>query len=118
MEAMKRRKQYLALSTTLFSALATIFLFGIIAQAHAEEPPINPVNPLMVSMVTINDKADKYNFIFVGERRFRVSHTATILNYRGKSISLRLLPIPCSAEITYHLFGDNRDPLVQKIQLK
>ena len=115
---MKRRKQYLALSTAPFTALATIFLFGIIAQVHAEGPPINPVNPLMVSIVTIDAKADKYNFVFVGERRFRVPNTATILNRVGRSITLRSLPVPCKAEITYLLFGDNRDPLIEKIQLE
>ena len=91
----------------------------IIAQeALAKTPAAMPTNSLEVGVFTIEDKADKYNFIFIGERRFRVSPTATILDYRGESIPLSSLPVPCRAKITYHLFGDNRDPLIEKIQQK
>ena len=84
----------------------------------AGEPVTMPAGSLRVNVFTIEDKADKYRFIFVGERRFRVSPTATILDYNGESIPLSSLPVPCRAKVTYYLFGDNRDPLVEKIQQK
>ena len=68
---------------------------------------------------TIESVEPAYNYIFIGERRFRVSPTAAILDNSGrKSLPLRLLPLPCKAMVTYHLYGDHRDPLVVKIHLK
>ncbi len=117
---MKRRKQHSnLLLKTLYTSLTVILLSMIIAQeALAKTPVAMPTNLFEVGVFTIEDKADKYRFIFVGERRFRVSPTATILDYNGESIPLSSLPVPCRAKITYYLFGDNRDPLVEKIQQK
>ena len=119
MGTMKREKQHSGLSAVLVAAAIVIFLpILLIAHAHAEPPVILSMNTLKVRTVQIDGKSDKYNFIFVCERRFRVSPTASILNYRGENIPLKRLPIPCRAKITYHLFGDNRDPFVEKIQLR
>ncbi|MBW1863515.1 MAG: hypothetical protein JRJ02_14260 [Deltaproteobacteria bacterium] len=87
-------------------------------RAYAKEPIITPQGLQKIKVVTISDKAEKYNFIFVGEQRFRVSSSAIILDYGKKPIHLRFLAVPCKAEITYRLFGYNRDPLIEKIQLK
>lgn len=116
---MKKEKPNPGLYPTLFATLVLIFLpITMLDHAHAGRPVMLSRNDLRVSTVTIDNMADKYNFIFVGERRFRVSPTAAILDYSGKSIPLGFLPIPCRAKMTYHLFGDNRDPLVIKIQLR
>jgi len=116
---MERKKQPDLLSKTVYTSLALILLSMVMAQGVlAGKSVIIPADPLRVKVFTIEDKADKYRFIFVGERRFRVSPTATILDYNGESIPLSYLPIPCRAKVTYYLFGDNRDPLVEKIQQK
>lgn len=115
---MERKKQPDLLSKTVYTSLALILLSMVMAQGTLAGKTIISADPLKVNVFTIEDKADKYRFIFVGERRFRVSPTATILDYRGESIPLSSLPVPCRAKITYYLFGDNRDPLVEKIQQK
>ena len=115
---MRRIKQPIALSKTLSISLVVILLSIAISQAHAEKPAIMSEGVSKVILVEIDNKVAKYSFIFVGERRFRVSSTTTILDHSRKRITLELLPIPCRAKITYRLFGDNRDPMVEKIQLK
>ena len=116
---MKKKTEPDLLSKTVCASLALILLSMIMVQeALAGRSANKSAVPLMVKVFTIEDKADKYRFIFVGERRFRVSPTATILDYNGESIPLGYLPVPCRAKVTYYLFGDNRDPLVEKIQQK
>jgi len=91
----------------------------IIPQAYTEEPKtLPPGNTVRTSIFTIDEIAVKYNIIFVGERRFRVTPTATILDYQGQNIPLSLIPVPSRAEITYRLLGYNKEPLVDRVQLK
>ncbi len=64
---MKRRKHPDLLSKTLCTSLAVILLSMIIAQwALAKTPVAMPTNSFEVGVFTIEDKADKYNFIFIG----------------------------------------------------
>jgi hypothetical protein len=85
---------------------------------HTGNSPVGPLNTLRASMVVIDDKAEKYNLIFVSERPFRVSTSAVILDYNKEKIPLGSLRTPCQAKITYRLFGDNRYPMVEKIQVQ
>ncbi len=90
-----------------------------IPHAYTEEPKTLPPGvTVRTSIFTIGEIAVKYNIIFVGERRFRVTPTATILDYLGQNIPLSLIPVPSRAEITYRLLGYNKEPLVDRIQLK
>jgi hypothetical protein len=111
------RKSVLS-SHSFLAVLGITIVFSLFSQAYAEKPtPMQDGSSLNESIVTIQDKDGERGFIFVGERRFRVSTTAKILGYRGEELSLKLLPLPCRAKIVYQLFGDNRHPLVQRIQL-
>ncbi len=108
--------------------LARVCLFGVwvmVCLLAASSPVWAQRSPDPLSegvkerrLFTIVDKSPDYNYIFITDRRFKVLPTAVILDYRGRKISLRDLLVPCAAYITYQMFGDGRDPLVQKIQLK
>ena len=103
-------------SKRLYSVLLITFLF--FTAVLTPEPVDAAGGEIRTSEVDIDDKTDKYNAIFVGERRFRVSPTAAILDINKKEIPLSLVPIPCRAKIEYFLFGDHREPLIKSIQLK
>ena len=60
----------------------------------------------------------KDNLIYVNERTFRVSTSAVILDYNDERIPLDSLRTPCKAKINYRLFGENRYPMVEKIQVQ
>jgi len=120
---MKSREQYFNLLTTACIFSVFILFFSIftmfIPQAYTEEPKtLPPGNTVRTSIFTIGEIAVKYNIIFVGERRFRVTPTTTILDYQGQNIPLNLIPVPSKAEITYRLLGYNKEPLVDRIRLK
>jgi hypothetical protein len=100
----------------LVAAVAILLGTGILP-AHAGGPSSVP-GSLKEAIMTIDDKADKYDFIFVGERRFQVPPSALILNRYGRKIGLEELRVPCKATVTYQLFGDHRDPLVEKIRVR
>lgn len=118
---MKKTKKTIALSKIFFGfvlVMSLFFMTGQMEQARAQKNGVLPAGDVRVLTVEIDGMDVKHNFIFITERRFRVSHTAAILNVRGEKIPFKLLRVPSRAEITYRLFGDNRDPLVEKIQLK
>jgi len=103
----------------ILSAGACLFLImALSVQVHAGNPAADPRNTLRASVVVITDKAEKYNFIYVSERPFRVSTSAVILDYNDEKIPLGSLRTPCKAKISYRLFGDNRYPMVEKIQVQ
>ena len=117
---MKSRKPYFnnLLKASIFS-IFILFFSMFIPHAYTEEPKTLPPGvTVRTSIFTIGEIAVKYNIIFVGERRFRVTPTATILDYLGQNIPLSLIPVPSRAEITYRLLGYNKEPLVDRIQLK
>jgi hypothetical protein len=117
MEAMKGRLHPGFVRVSM-GALVVLILSGIsVVPVAAREVAINPGDELMVSVLRIDDKAPDFNYVFIGERRFRVATTAEIVGYGGP-IPLVKLRIPCRAEITYQLFGDNRDPMIYKIRIK
>ena len=102
----------------LWAALMVLILWGAPGRVHAGGPvPPIPKDTIRTGVFTIEEKAPESHHIFILERRFRVAHGAPILDYGGRSIPLKFLPTPCRAKITYSLFGDHRDPLVEKIQL-
>ena len=108
---------YPSFSKMFYSVLFISFLFAV----HTPEPVDAAGVEIKIktsSEVNIDDKTDKYNAIFVGERRFRLSSTVVILDINKKEIPLSLVPIPCRAKIEYFLFGDHREPLIKSIQLK
>ena len=106
------------LPNLLFVSLTAICITLMGVQAFAKEPILTPQGMQKTQIVTIDDKAENYRLIFVGERRFRISPSAKILDYAGNPIPLKFFLVPCKAKITYRLFGDNRDPQVDKIQLQ
>ena len=108
----------LSRSKILYAAACLFLIMVLAAQVHAGNPAADPRNTLRASMVVIKDKAEKYNLIFVGERPFRVSTSAVILDYNKEKIPLSSLRTPCQAKITYRLFGDNRYPMVEKIHVQ
>ena len=103
-------------SKMFYSVLVVTFLF--FTAVHTPEPVYAAGGEIRTSEVDIDAKTDKYNAILVGERRFRVSPTAAILDINKKEIPLSLVPIPCRAKIEYFLFGDHREPLIKSIQLR
>ncbi|MFC1823191.1 hypothetical protein ACFL9T_10830 [Thermodesulfobacteriota bacterium] len=115
---MKRVTRRTLLSKRIFSVFIIILSLLVISQVNAQVPTPKTGKFLQSSVVKINDIDEKRRFIFVDERRFRVSTTAAILNHRGQAVLLKHLRVPCKASIVYHLFGDTRDPLVEKIQLR
>ncbi|MBW1803446.1 MAG: hypothetical protein JRJ85_22290 [Deltaproteobacteria bacterium] len=116
---MKKEKQHHRLFRTQFATLVFIFAtIFMIAPSHAAGPVIASMNEAMVHEVIIDNMAPDFNYVFIGERRLRVSPGAAIKDHNGKSIPLRLLPVPCRARMTYRIFGDHRDPLVLKIRLR
>lgn len=80
--------------------------------ASAQQMPLE--KPLLV---TISGKSEETNQVFVKERRFRVPPGTTILDRRGKSLTLKQLVVPCKAQIYYRL-SSSRESVVEKIQLK
>jgi hypothetical protein len=102
----------------LYAGACLFLIMALIGQVHAGNPAADPRNTLRASEVVIEDKAEKYNLIYVSERPFRVSTSAVILDYNKEKIPLGSLRTPCKAKITYRLFGDNRYPMVQKIQVQ
>lgn len=94
--------------------LAVMFLAA--QGGHARSTKISPVNQQKVVVMTIQEVVPDFNFIFFGEQRFRVTPSATILDYRGNDIPLSRLPVPCQAEVSFVLFGDTRDPLIYSIR--
>ena len=48
-----------------------------------------------VHVAAIKSKSPETNYIFIGERRFRVSDTAEIIGYGARRIPLTRLPTPC-----------------------
>ena len=115
---MKKAKQRLLLCT----ALVGLLFFTPVSKSNARETPKVPENVAeklkMVAVVRIDGKSAEYNYIFINERRFRVSPDAEIIDYGGSERPLSWLPTPCRAEITYRMYGDHRHPLVEKIVLK
>ena len=101
-----------------FLMMIAILSITLIPEAQGKPPVFTPLQTVKAEVVEITEIVEKYNFIFVGERRFRVSTTAGILDRNGENIQLRLLPVPVRAKLTYQLFGENRDPLVIKIQVR
>ena len=89
-----------------------------VPEAKGKQPVFTPLQTVKAEVVEITEIADKFHLIFIGERRFRVSITAGILDRNGKKTQLGLLPVPVRAKLTYQLFGENRDPLVLKIQVR
>ena len=102
----------------LYAGTCFFLMMAVSGQLHAGKPAVDPRNTIRASVVVIEDKAAKYNLIFVSERPFRVSTSATILDYNKERIPLSSLQTPCKAKITYRLFGDNRYPMVEKIQVQ
>jgi hypothetical protein len=91
---------------------------SIVSARDDTKPQPGPDPSLLIQdTVTIDDKAESFRYIFVKERRFRVSETAVILDYNGKKMTLMDLPIPVRAKISFRLFGDNRHPIINKIQI-
>jgi hypothetical protein len=113
---MSKRNQDV-LTRALIAVVIVISCFITIPVCAAEKPA-TPGNALQVRVVTIDDMDHNHNLIFVEERRFRVSPSATIVDRWGRALKLKDLKIPCKAKITYHLFGDHRDPLVKRIRLR
>ncbi len=105
-------------SKILYAAAALFLMMALSGKAQTAGPAPGPRNTLRTSVVVIDDKAEKYNLIFVSERPFRVSTTALIIDYDKEKIPLGSLRTPCKAKIKYRLFGDNRYPLVEKIQIQ
>ena len=101
-----------------FLMMMAILYISWISDAQGKQPVFTPQQTVRAEVVDITEIAEKYNLIFVGERRFRVSTTAGILDRNGKRIPLHFLPVPVRATLTYQLFGENRDPLVIKIQVR
>jgi len=104
--------------------VASLFIFpGLLKDAQAQED-IKRMRLLRterkphIDTVTIENKAEKNRFIFVGDRKYRVSPGAVILGYDGKEIPLGQLPAPCKAEISYRYGGPHSYPMVEKILLK
>jgi hypothetical protein len=96
-----------------------LLLLFVLGPVHAQEKRLeSPDDRVITRVVTIGDKSAEFNFIFVGERRYRVAHTAVILDKAGREIPLRLLYTPTRAKITFHVFGYNRDPLVTEIRVR
>jgi hypothetical protein len=87
-----------------------LLLLVITAQAHAQRHGILGDGELLVEVATIDGKAHEYNYIFINERRFRVSPSARIIDYGCRERPLSWLPTPCRAEITFRL--------VEKIKLE
>jgi hypothetical protein len=85
---------------------------GMGSRAMAEE--MLEMKPIVV---TIGEKSEETNQVFVGESRFRVPPGTPIQDHRGRSLTLRELPIPCRAEITYKI-SSSRERVAEKIQMK
>ncbi|MEW6669610.1 MAG: hypothetical protein AB1512_30740 [Thermodesulfobacteriota bacterium] len=115
----KRRRCRLIRIWLAVLCMASLFTVASSPQAWARGPqkPF-PGHQMQKRQLTINEKSPDYNYIFVGERRFKVSTSAEILDRRGRKLSLQDLRVPCSANITYQMPGDNRDPMVHRIQLR
>ena len=105
-------------SKNVYVGACLLLLLAFSVQVHAGNPVADPRNTLRASVVVITDKAEKYNFIYVSERPFRVSTSAVILDYNDEKIPLGSLRTPCKAKISYRLLGDNRHPMVEKIQVQ
>lgn len=123
---MKEKKTFGRLAGCFLVVLALLILAGTTEKAlgktllsgpNLTPPQLATQGILEERVFTIDDKAPKTGYIFISERRFRVAHGTTILDYGGKDIPLKRLPTPCRAKVTYRLFGDHRDPMVEKIRL-
>jgi hypothetical protein len=105
-------------SKILSTGVCLFLIIVLSGQVYAGNPTPDPRNRLRASVVVIADKTAKYNLIYVSERPFRVSTSAVILDYNDERIPLDSLRTPCKAKIDYRLFGDNRYPMVEKIQVE
>jgi hypothetical protein len=74
-----------------------------------------PKRLIRSALVTIGGKTT--DAVLVGERRFLVTETTTIVMPEGGKIELAALPVPCEAEIKYQLRMDE-DPVTLKIRVK
>lgn len=94
-----------------------LLIVGITLVMCTESWGQQPKIPMKPKVVTINEKSEDTNQIFVAERCFRVPPGTPILDRRGKNLTLKQLVVPCRAQVDYTL-SSTREYVVEKIQLK
>jgi hypothetical protein len=118
MESMCSRERFFTFASFWRVVLGISLTLGIATTALAKKVAVKPGDELSVRVVSIVTKSADFHYVFIGERRFRVSTSAEIIDRDGREIPLGRLATPCSAEVTYRLFGDHRDPMIYKIRMK
>lgn len=93
-----------------------LHLSGTPAAALQPAAPAVLDEPL-TRVVLIEEKAPGPHFIYVEERAFRMSPDAVLEDTNGNPLTLEGLPVPCTARITFYLYGGNRYPYVTRLTL-